>query len=80
MKEMVRICDAMKEEQNYINRKFKNNSKVIDMNVRNYFPIGSIKVSTLKCCYGFNHYATRDRIVNHGLVNEECPQCSSKED
>ena len=73
MKEMVRICDAIKEEQNYIDRKFKNNSEVINMNIRNCFLIGSVKVSTLKYCYSFNHYAVRDRIMNHRLVNKECP-------
>ena len=50
------------------------------MNTRNCFLIDSAKVSTLKCYYGFNHYAARDRIVNHRLVNKECLQYSRKED
>ena len=48
IKETIQICDAREEEIKYIMKKFLSNYEVIDMNARNCFPIGSIKISTLK--------------------------------
>jgi len=63
IKETVQICDAREEEMKHVMKKFPSNYEVIDMNVRNCFPIRSIKISTLKCYCGYNHYAARDSMV-----------------
>jgi len=56
IKKTIRISKTIEEEQKYVKKKFIENFEVIDMHARNCFPIGLVKPSTLKYCYGFNYY------------------------
>jgi len=51
---------------------------VLDFDTRNIF-VKAALVSTLKYIYGFNYYATHNRIINYGLTIEEYPRYSRKE-
>ena len=75
----IRIIDAKNKEYQYIKDKYSNFHELIDYEARNYFLAGSTTISMLKCAYSFNHYATRDKIINYGMIVEECPQCSHHE-
>ena len=80
IKEAVCIINTRKVEIEYIKQKYLSSCKFIDIAARVSFLVGLITLYVLKCAYGLNQYAVRDRIINHGLINEECPQCSQKED
>ena len=77
--ETFRIIDAIDEEKNYIKEKYPVYYKLIDQKARNCFNVGSTTISMIKCSYSFNHYATRDKIINYGTTVEECSWCSQKE-
>ena len=73
IKEGIRIHNATRVENKYIRKKFRDNIDLIDMEARDYFKSGSITPTTIKYYYGFNHYAMRDKTINYGLLNNECP-------
>ena len=57
-----------------------NTYDMIDLEARNYFSKGIVLISIINCCFRFNHYVSRDRIINYGMAVEECPRCSQRED
>jgi len=80
IKEAIRIIDARESETEYIRKKYSSFCDFIYIAARASFLVGSINACTIKCAYGFNQYAARDKIINHRLINEECLRCSRKED
>jgi len=73
---MIRIHDAIEIENSYYKRKLKEQKELVDSKARNCFQIGQVISSILKCAYGFNHYGTRDKEINKGLIDSDRPRCS----
>ena len=80
IKESIRIYDAIENENQYARKKFREKFEFIDIEARNCFTPALITPLRLKYCYSFNYYVARERIINYGLINEECLWCSRKED
>ena len=78
IKEIICIEDAIKVENEYAFWKFGENVKLIDVEVRNSFP--NVILLILKCAIKFNHYVTRDLMINDKLTDNSCPHCNSRED
>ena len=78
VREAICLCDAQKEELEYLETKFPNQIQFIDREARHVFHKGSSS-SVLKCAYGINHYATRDVIINEDVYNYYCSRCSQVE-
>ena len=76
IKEGFQIIDAEKEERDYMKQKFLYHYEFIDFDARNAFTSGSITTAMIKCTYGFNQYASRDKIINYRATVDECPRCS----
>ena len=76
IKKGIRIIDTESKELKYIKLKYPNYYDIININTRNSFSAGSTLLAMIKCSYGFNQYATRDKIINYGLAIEECPRSS----
>ena len=49
------------------------------MKARKHLKKIPLSASALKCYYGCNHYGKRDKIINAGTTNSECPRCSEVE-
>ena len=79
IKETIRLIDAMEEEKLYAKKKYPNHYELIDYEAHNCFISGTTMIVMLKCTYGFNQYATRDRTINYGQLVKEYPCCSNKE-
>ena len=77
---MIRTYNTTKEEEQYYKRKFREQSNLVDIELRNYFQLEQIKLSVLKRMFGFNHYGTRDKNINKGLCDSDCLRCSNEED
>jgi len=78
VRESIRKLDAMEAEDEYTKAKYKDKVELIDTEAQNCFSKAQ-SMCSIKCSYGFNHYATRDKVINYGLVSKECPRCSRKE-
>lgn len=76
IKEYIRTTNVIEEENTYTRKKSRDNFNLINKDVRNCFAIGSIIPSILKCCYDFNYYTMKDKIINYSLINEEYPYYS----
>ena len=62
--EMIRMIDAILEEQRYIRQKFLGKEDLIDKRTRENI-IGSYKmIVAIKCYYCMNYYGERDRKIN----------------
>ena len=71
--------DAEIDEREHLVHKYLNYFELIYINIWNAFPIVSVTTITIKCSNRFNQYTVRDKIINYGLVVEECPWYSQKE-
>ena len=78
VQDTIRINDAMRSEEEYIEEKCPEATQYIDMHARNVFYKGCILLM-LKCVYGQNAYGMRDKIINSDKVNESYPRCQSIE-
>jgi len=59
--------------------KFKHLAEFVDVEARNSFRSKEIIVLVIKCAHGYNHYGTRDAMINGKLTEKECPRCSEIE-
>ena len=76
---IVRLVDAIKEEDRYMKEKFGNKSNLIDKNkIVNIKGITKIPLS-FKCYYGISAYRELDSARNEGSTIKECPRCSQTE-
>ena len=75
IKELICTNNPVKFEYKYAHRKFGEDVKFIDMKARNYFPNASPTI--MKCTIKFNHYATRDLLINEKIANESYPRCNN---
>ena len=71
--ETIHLIDANDEETRYIKEKYPVSHNIIDKEARNHFNARSTTILMIKCLYGFNHYATRDWIINYRTTVEEYP-------
>ena len=78
IRESLRKIDAIKAENNHTEIKYKEKSKLIDIGAMKYFT-NRQSISSIKYCYGFNHYAAREKTINRGLASKEYSQCSKRE-
>lgn len=58
----IREYDARNAEITVIEERFKEYSMFVDRLARRSFKY--LTISMIKCSYGFNHYATRDMMIN----------------
>ena len=72
------MCDAQKQEHEYLQTKFPDKIHFIDKEARHVFHQGS-SLSLLKCAYGLNHYAMREALINQDVYNCYCPRCDQLE-
>ena len=79
IKELIRDIDAEEEEEECATRKFKELKHLVNMKARKYLKKIPLSASALKCYYGCNHYGKRDKMMNTGTTNSECPRCSEVE-
>lgn len=56
--------------------KFGKWAEYVDLKTRHSFKI--LTRSFLKCCFGFNHQGTRDRMIN-GYKSDKCVMCGDVE-
>jgi len=66
-------------EYDYTLNKLGSDIEYIDLEARDYFYEG-VLLSKLKCITGFNYHGKRNKIINDGLIKNECPRCSFAED
>ena len=71
IKELVRIIDTQKTEYQYAYKQFGETVKLINLEARNAFRNPSI--SMIKYSMKFNHYRTRNHIINNKLVDKIYP-------
>ena len=79
IKEVIRILDARKEENEYAKKKYKHKFEFIDIEARNAFMAGKVTTAMIKFVHGFNHYGLRDAMVNEQMFEATCPRCESVE-
>ena len=78
VKEILRIEDAKKEEQEYAKNKFPKMIEIIDLEVRNRFTKAA-SISTIKYICSFNHHRSQDATINKDIVSNKYPRCSKIE-
>ena len=66
-------------EFEYAYRKFGERANLIDLKVRNTFN-NKVMPSLLKCTIKFNHYATRELLINKEMQDDSCSRCKVRED
>ena len=74
------MLDATNIEIKYIQAKFPNSYKLIDLEVRNVFSKGIVPLLMIKYYYRYNQYTTREKKINNRLIIEDCSRCSRRED
>ena len=60
VREIIRMCDARREEYEFIKNKYPDSYQHLDLEARNVFP-KVCSSAMLKCVYSFNIYGTRDK-------------------
>ena len=78
VREAIRLCDAQKEESEYLETKFPEQVQFIDIEARHVFHQG-FSSSLIKCAYGVNHYAMREVVINQDVYNCYCLRCDQLE-
>jgi len=79
IKEAIRICDGIEEEERYGRRKLTYSYDMIDREARTSIPKNKMSNSMMKCVHGYNHYGLRNSIINRNSTEETCPRCSQVE-
>jgi len=75
---IIREDDVIDVERQQVKIKFLSTDKLIDIEARAIFTIGTCMRVLIKCCHEFNHYRNRDSQINNDNSMKECP-CYSKE-
>ena len=71
--ELARKEYATKKEREYMQRKFSDLWRCIDIEARNVFK-GGVKSGCIKSAHGHNNYRVRDNLINKSKINT-CPRC-----
>ena len=79
MKETIRMIDTNQSECQHAKRKFGKRINFIDTNARGAFKTKSVSVLMIKCANAFNHYGVKNKVINKGMVDSECPRCDDPE-
>jgi len=78
IKELIRIEDMIKCEENYVARRFKEYKDIIDYKAQNAF-IKVVSIASLKYVYGFNQHSNRDIMINKDNIKSKCLRYSEPE-
>ena len=78
IKELIRIEDAKLAEFEYAYRKFRERANLIDLEARNTFN-NEVMPLLIKSTIKFNHYATRELLINKEMQDDSCPRCNARE-
>ena len=74
IKEVVRIINAIENEEEYVIKKYGHKKEFIDKGARNTFKIGKVTISIIKYAHRFNYYGLREAMINNNIVEATCPR------